>query len=104
MLPLSLGSLHVTWIEVAVDDARTDVTGPGLLGGVTHDEMALNGPAPALFTAYRMQLQNYARLQIIITKLHRPQIQITKLIRSTVTDNNNKIRQFATVICNAKII
>lgn len=51
LLPLQLGSFHASWIVVAVVDARTDKTPPGLLGGVCTHTVPLSGPTPALFTA-----------------------------------------------------
>lgn len=52
--PLQGGSFQDSWTDVAVGIARSEPTGPGLLEGVRHSATILNGPTPALFTAYTM--------------------------------------------------
>lgn len=51
--PLFIGSFHNKLMELAVAVARSDTTAPGLEDGVMHDAIALNGPIPALFRAYK---------------------------------------------------
>lgn len=52
-LPFVTGSFQVSMMVWVPGWARTEVTGPGLEGGVTQLPMALNAPTPALFNAWK---------------------------------------------------